>query len=375
MKKILVPIFGLLLAVSFFGCGRVYHLNRFPKIPAPEWQFTRGNVESTADIDSGYLGGLTPRWKGKFGDSPIGPITFGGGNVIVPSSREKAYFFNAETGKFRGKLKTKGNAQTGLTVIDSLAYYSEGYDENLFKCLNLHTLRTAWEVPVKDVTGAPIILKDRVYLASTTGTVECRNRLTGVLIWQKKAASRSPAGPSIAGNIVYFPLDNGVLTAYDTETGEMIFEIDLDEPLMSKVAVGDMVFVTGSEGSFWAVDRETGNTLWRRRFDWPIWTAPAIDENMVYFGDNGGTLHALDKITGRTVWEFKTDGVILASPIVVGDYLLFASLDKYLYSLDKKSGLLNSKWKSKHEIRFSPISDGNSIYVATSGGVIQCLGD
>jgi len=375
MKRYFLIITGLVLLTLLFGCGRTYHLDRFPKIPPPEWQFTRGNPESTGDIESDYRGGLNPKWRGKFGDTPIGPLTFGADNVIVPSSREKAYFYDTQTGKYRGKVKTKGNAQTGLVIIDSLAYYSGGYEENYFKCLNLHTLRTSWEVSIKDVTGAPIILKDRVYLASTTGKVECRDRSTGELIWQEQASSRSPAGPSIAGNKAYFPLDNGTLTAYDTETGEMIFDIDLDEPLMAKVAIGEMAFVTGSEGSFWALDRESGDILWRRHFDWPIWTAPAIDENMVYFGDNGGTLHALDKRSGRTIWEFKTDGVILASPIVVGDYLLFASLDRYLYSLDKKSGLLNSKWKSEHEIRFSPISDGNSIYVATTGGVIQCLGD
>jgi len=374
MKRYYYPAaFVFLLLV--IGCGKTYRLDRFPKIPAPEWQYTRGDLQSSGQIESNYRGGLNPKWRGKFGDSPVGPLTFGAGNVIVPSSREKAYFFDPVTGKNRGRVKTKGNAQTGLMIVDSLAYFSGGYDENYFKCLNLHTLGTSWKVSIKDVTGAPIILEDRVYLASTTGKVECRNRLTGDIIWQTQASSRSPAGPSVFGNRVYFPLDNGVLTAFDTETGEMIFESDLEEPLMAKVAVGGMVFVTGAEGSFWAVDKETGETIWRRQFDWPIWTAPAVDENMVYFGDNGGFLRALDKKTGRTVWEFQSDGIILASPIVVGNYLLFASLDRYLYSLEKKSGLLNSKWKSDHEIRFSPISDGESIYVATFGGVIQCLGD
>ncbi len=350
-------------------------MSRFPKIPAPEWQYSRKDLQARGSIDSGYHGNLNVKWEDSFGGSTIGPLTMGGGQVIVPISREKVQFYDVATGKHSGRIKTKGNAQAGVIIIDSLAYFAGGYKYNYFECLNLHTLGVSWKVPIKDVTGSPIIIEDRVFLASTTGNIECRNRLNGEIIWQKQATSRSPAGPSSDDETVFFPLDDGNLIGLDMKTGEKKFETALGEPLMSKVAVGEYVFVSGSEGSFCAVDKKTGEIVWKRRFDWPIWTAPAVDEHMVYFGDNGGYLHALDKLEGRTIWEFKSDGIILASPIVVGNYLLFASLDRYLYCIDKRTGLLNTKHRTKHEIRFSPISDGESIYIATHGGIIQCLGD
>ena len=80
----------------------------------------------------------------------------------MPTARERAHFFDIETGKNDGRISIKGNAQTGLVIIDSLAYYSEGYKENKIKCFNLHTQATTWEAPVKDVTGTPIIKEDRI---------------------------------------------------------------------------------------------------------------------------------------------------------------------------------------------------------------------
>ncbi|MCP4706934.1 MAG: PQQ-binding-like beta-propeller repeat protein, partial [candidate division Zixibacteria bacterium] len=274
-----------------------------------------------------------------------------------------------------GKYKTRANVQTGLTVVDSLAYFASGPVKNLFVCLNLHNRKTLWRTKIKDVTGAPIIKDNRVYLASDLGWVECRDRLSGEIIWRDSVGAKSPAGPSLDEGVIYFPFDDGRLIGFDEKTGDMIVNVDLKQPLVSKVAIDGMIFISGMAGTFSALEKESGEIIWERSFEWPIWTSPAIDENMVYVGDNGGLLRALDRKDGRTLWSFRADGVILSAPISVGKYLVFASLDKYLYCVDKTTGLLNSKWKNDREIRFPAISDGESIYVISQDGLISCLGD
>ena len=125
----------------------------------------------------------------------------------------------------------------------------------------------------------------------------------------------------------------------------------------------------------YAVDKNDGKTIWSRRFDRSIWTAPAVDDQYLYFGDSDGVLHALDKRDGATVWEFKTEGVILSSPILIGDKVVFASLDRHLYCLEKADGHLVSRRFFKHEIRFPAVSDGINVFVALQNGSVQCLGE
>lgn len=371
----IIPII-LLLSFILSGCGRKFRLERDVEYPHSIRPYGGGydGVLKT-EKSSAFSGKLNLKWRRKVAGVPIGPLSMGGGALIACTTTGRVRFFDPENGRYLGKYKARANVQTGLTVVDSLAYFAVGPIKNRLICLNLHNRKTLWRAEIKDVTGAPIIKDNRLYLASDFGWVECRDRMSGDIIWRDSVGAKSPAGPSVDDGIVYFPLENGRLTGFEELTGKMIINVDLKQPLVSKVAIDGMVFVSGMTGTFSALDKKTGKIIWERSFEWPIWTSPATDENMVYVGDNGGLLRALDKKDGRTIWNFQADGVILSAPITVGDYLIFASLDKYLYCLDKKSGLLNSKWKNDREIRFPAISDGESVYVISQDGLISCLGD
>ncbi len=371
----LVRIIGLAALLLTAGCNQPFHLNRIGEPPESPWPYGRLGIDSRAAMDSPYEGGLNLKWETRIGEGPIGPLTIGAGRLIIPTTRARAYLFNLETGHREGRQKTRGNCQGGLLVHDSLLFLAVGPDHNSLSCYNLHSRSEIWEVPVKDVSGPPIIVRERIIFTTAERMAECRDLLTGNAIWQTELPARSPAGPSSDGEVIYIPLENGLLAALNEKDGAMKFTVETNEPLISKAAVGDLVFVAGAEGSLCAIERNTGDIIWRKSFDWPVWTAPAVDNVAVYLGDSGGFLHALDRHDGHTLWTFKSDGVVVASPVVVGKFVLFASLDKNLYCVDKSSGLLVSRWKTKNEVRFSPISDGRNIFLATQGGTIQCLGD
>jgi len=375
MKAKLGLIFIFLLLV-FIGCGKKYHLERVTEY-RPSFQPYSGSYDNTErqDSESSFSGNLNIKWRRKYSGVPIGPLSIGNSALIVNSTSGRSYFFDRQSGQYLGKLKTKTGAQTGLIVLDSLAYFALAPIKNELKCINLHNQKTLWSEVIKDVTGAPIIIGDRLYLASADGWVECRNRLAGNVIWKDSVGAKSPGGPSCYEGIVYFPLDDGKLIGYDEQTGKMLINVDLNQPLVSKAAVGKMIFVSGVAGILSALDRKTGKIVWERSFDWPIWASPTVDGDIVYVGDNGGILRALDIYDGHTLWNYQAEGVILAAPVIIGDYLIFASLDKNLYCLDKYTGLLNSRWKSDREIRFPAIGDGESVFVTTQDGSIYSFGD
>ena len=376
MRYKIIIIILLSLSILLSGCGKNFKLKRDTEYHPTVWPYG-GSYDgaSKSNHNSTFSGNLNLKWSKKASGNPIGPLSIGNGKIIACTTTGRISYFDRKNGRYLGKYKTRANIQTGLTVVDSLAYFALGPIKNRFISLNLHNRKTLWYAEIKDVTGAPIIKDNRIYLASDFGTVECRDRMNGEIIWQDTVGAKSLAGPSYDEGIIYFPLEDGRLIGFEEITGNMIINVDLKQPLVSKVAIDEMIYISGVAGTFSALDKKTGEIIWERSFEWPIWTSPATDGNMVYVGDNGGLLRALDKNDGHTLWTFQADGVILSAPITVGNFLIFASLDKHLYCVDKKSGLLNSKWKNDHEIRFPAISDGESIYVISQDGLISCLGD
>jgi len=357
------------------GCTRKFTLKRGEQVPESTWQYVRGDVGATATIDADFAGVLNVKWEDRISEAPIGPLTIGAGRLIVPGSRGRVYFYDTRTGKFCGRHKERSGVQTGLVVVDSLAYFSVAPSKNHFICMNLHTRKPLWKVRLKDVSGTPIIVDNRIYVASSLGRVYCYERLTGTMIWRDSVGGNSIAGPSYGEDVVYFPFDNGILHGFEAGSGKEIITVNLQQPLVSKVAVDDRVYVSGVDGGVYAVSREDGATVWSRQFDRSIWTSPAVDEQRVYIGDSRGIMRALDKRDGATVWEFNTEGVILASPILVGDKVIFASLDRHLYCLDKHNGQQVSRRFFKYEIRFPAVSDGTNVFVALQNGSVQCLGE
>ena len=372
-KSIVLLLMAIMLMTA--GCSRKFTISRDEEVPASPWPLSRNDAGSRARIDSDFKGELRLIWQKKVSESPAGPLSIGAGKLIFSGTKRRINFYDIKSGKFVGRYKAAAGIQTGLVIRDSLAYFGIGPARNRFVCLNLCNQKILWKVDLSDVTGSPIIIKDYLFVGSSSGEILCLDPLTGTAIWRDSIGSKSSAGPSGDGDIVYFPFDDGKLMGFKVLSGDEIFSAELGQPLITKAVIGDKVYVTGTEGGFFALDKMTGEILWEKTFSYPIWTSPALDEDFLFFGDNGGDFRALNRNDGSTVWEFKTDGVILSSAIVVGQYVIFASLDRFLYCLDKKSGALVSKREFKRGIQFPAVSDGEMICVASYDGTIQCFGD
>nr|MBN2276295.1 PQQ-binding-like beta-propeller repeat protein [candidate division Zixibacteria bacterium] len=375
MTRLFLPLIIIAGLLVFSGCAKKYRLSRETAAPESAWVYPRKDIRASGQINSHFSGRLDLKWEVDVSEGPIGPMTIGAGTLVFTGSRRRIYFFDMKSGKSLGIYRARRNVPTGVVVVDSLAYLGVAPGCNEFLCLNLHSRKAVWSRNLKDVNGGPIIIDNRIYIGSDPGLLFCLDRLTGKVIWKQKVDGKCLAGPSGNNETVYFPLDNGTLTGFDAMNGAKVLEIKLGQPLVSKTVVGDRLYVAGIEGSLFAIDRGSGLVVWDRKFEYPIWTTPALDDGCLYLGDNGGIFRALKASDGSTLWEFESGGVIRGSAIVAGDYVLFPSLDRFLYCLDKQTGHLVSRREFKHGISFSAISDGKNIYVAADDGTIQCFGE
>lgn len=77
-------------------------------------------------------------------------------------------------------------------------------------------------------------------------------------------------------------------------------------------------------------------------------SAPALDEENIYFGSDSGYFWAFNQLDGKEVWHFKILGIgskgktIFSSPALLKDTLYFGAYDGNFYALDKETG--KKKW-------------------------------
>jgi outer membrane protein assembly factor BamB len=164
-------------------------------------------------------------------------------------------------------------------------------------------LQHIWQVPVGTGYGTPLVSGDRIYQHARQGEEEvlwCLSLKTGDTIW------RTPTE-------VPFKMGGG---------GESHGKGPKSNPTLAD----GRIFTMSIAGVLSAFDSSTGESLWQRdfssRFDkphpyWGATTSPLVDENrvMIHFGgDDEGVLVALDTETGEEVWSDGDDGASYSSP-------------------------------------------------------------
>ncbi len=166
-------------------------------------------------------------------------------------------------------------------------------------------LSAQWSVKVGTGYGTPVVVDDRVFQHGRLGeeeVVTCLNIDSGDVIWQKRTE-------------VPFKMGGG---------GERHGK----GPKSCPVYASQRLFTFSITGNLTAWNAETGEMLWQRNFDdefgrscpyWGASSSPIVDGErvIVHFGtDDKGALVALDVATGEVSWRQGSDGASYSSPLV-----------------------------------------------------------
>jgi polyvinyl alcohol dehydrogenase (cytochrome) len=173
-------------------------------------------------------------------------------------------------------------------------------------------LKQLWMVTPGEVTAAPTVVGDKLYVSSNAGLYGL-NAADGSTIWTANIRSTSGA-------------------FYDEET--------------------KMLYVASSGGAINGVDSETGAIKWMERISDQAstngWSSPIVVGNLVVLGcgaiDMGtylGGLSAFDKMTGAKAWEYKhttTNGAsIWSGPGADDDGIIYATTGNNYGTPDDRS--------------------------------------
>ncbi len=275
-------------------------------------------------------------------------------------------------------------ALDGAPAVDpshGLVFAGSG-DGSLY-AVSVRTGKTVWHTRIAGPAGkvsAPVYASGKVYVTSSTGTVEALTESHGAKKWARLLATGITAAPALdtAGTVVVGE-SNGKVKALDAATGTTKWTYPSGGAIAAPAMIsGGTVYFGSADGSVYAVSEKTGARIWSYHTGGPVTDTPVISDQgtpggvlEVLAGSADGNLYALkassgsrlfsvafgkpiigvaavrgvaiiDTSTGmiggaRTytslrLWEYQTSGSIAAPPVIVDGTVYAGAGDGELYA-------------------------------------------
>lgn len=114
--------------------------------------------------------------------------------------------------------------------------------------------------------------------------------------------------PFIDNKNVFVAGLKGEVTKLNTETGEVVWSVDLSMELSAGPGVGSDILIVGSpEGEVIALDKKDGKQLWTVTLSSEILSPPVIDNQIAIIRAQDGRVYALNSKNGEREWLFDTN--------------------------------------------------------------------
>ena len=132
-------------------------------------------------------------------------------------------------------------------------------------------------------------------------------------------------GPIPLGSVAAVVTKDNTLRGIDTQKGSAIWKIDLPaSPSAPPSIAGRILYLPLENGELWAVD-PSGRTLWTRKIHGaPIGGILSVG-NKLFFGDQAGRFHIFDTSRRTVAWTYDGPAPVTAKPCILNGKLLFAT--------------------------------------------------
>ena len=140
------------------------------------------------------------------------------------------------------------------------------------------------------------------------------------------------------------PIPAGKVVALDTETGDLVWEHEAEDAVLTAIAVQNGYVTFGSrDGYVYSLQSTDGKLNWKTDLGGPVVSSPAVTIETVYAATKNGYIYALSVDNGKVQWEFDT-GIInrnielYSSPAIANGLLYIGSSDRYIFCFGGDEG-------------------------------------
>ena len=282
-------------------------------------------------------------------------------------------------------------------VAGGRVYIGEGYHQDShchLRCLDAKTGEPIWSFKTAShVESTPFISQGKLYFTAGADGIYCIDALEGQEIWHYKAV-HADMSPVVHHGKVYFGTGYGDYRIYavDAQTGNEIWSSQMPYPVWgSPSAYENLVFFGLGRGNFSdsaaipagkvvALDTETGDIVWEHEAKDAVLTAIAIQDGYVTFGSRDGSVYCLQAMDGKRHWQTGLGAPVVSSPAVTPDTIYAATKNGRIYALSTDDGKVQWEFNLRTVVRnielySSPAIANGSVYIGSSDRYIFRLGD
>ncbi len=251
----------------------------------------------------------------------------------------------------------------------------------------IHALRLSdgkplWEYEAEDaVEGRMAFAEGRIIAADSREVLHALDAETGKRLWRysrqlpEAFTIKGGGSPVVDGQAVYTGFADGVLTAVQIDTGELLWATDLgdDRPEFTDVDLpvildGERMFAASYAGGIHSVSREDGAIEWRIPIE--AVSEMALDRGVLYAVSAQGRAVAIDTETRKQIWGFRFKGDTPVGVSVRGPYVFVATSAGPMHVFDAATGYPLSKWAPSTGFNNAPTFDGARAWVLSNGGYL-----
>ncbi|WNC71968.1 PQQ-binding-like beta-propeller repeat protein [Thalassotalea psychrophila] len=192
------------------------------------------------------------------------------------------------------------------------------------------------------------------------------NSLNGVELWREEYYRLPALNPPAYHNGQVYIRSNGhddsYLRSFNSDSGELSFEVSYSDQWSRHYAPtpndGKIYMPSGYYGGVVEADAHTGIQQWHINDSWESNWTPAVDEEYVYYFDNG--LKLANKNTGASVTHINDYDIDGTTPVIGLDkdaYTIYRG-DFYAFDLRTKS----VKWMLESQFSYTPAVGIDAVY-------------
>ena len=320
------------------------------------------------------------QWEFDTGEAIEATPAVSGGRVFVADVMGKVTAIDQATGT---QLWSK-DFDTGFIASPSIkndTLVIGDFEGNLY-ALSVDDGSVRWQKSTEgEINGTASFYKEFVLVTSQDGKLYAYALSDGSLQWTYQTNDQIRSSPAIAGNRTFLGGCDAQLHVVNLDTGKAAGSpLPLGGPTGSTPAVhGNLVFLPIMDGAVFAFDWKTQKQIWKYEDEethQEYRSSPAANDEVVVVSSARKHVDALSVKTGRRLWRHTLRRRADASPVIHGKDVFLAGTDGRLIRLDLKDGT-EEQWS--YEIRGSfvagPVMALEKLFIADDRGVVRCFGN
>ncbi len=217
----------------------------------------------------------------------------------------------------------------------------------------------------RTVNGAISAKGDRCYTSTTGGYVISFDYNTLDLAWTAGNNSAISSPGSFYNGLFVFTTGSGVKAVDEVDGNQVAWTYNASTTITNQAISAPILYVTGTNGTLYAVNLENGVELWNYPTGASLVTSPIAYGGNIIFGTDDNNLYCIDSIARAPRWVFTTNERVQGSAYAYEQTIYFGSLDHYFYAVNVLDGSLKWRYRTGALIKSSPIAYNNRVYVGS----------